>query len=220
MSFIFPLLMFLILAACIGVLYPEGLWSNAVRLVNVTTAALLAMNFFEPLANLIEGFGEWFASATYFWDFLSLWIVFGVSMIVMRLATEAISRVRVKFLKVVDRAGSVFFAACVGGVLLSFVMATLHTAPLAQKFLFEGFDPSRRMLLVGPDWQWLGFMQHVSKGAFARSEPVVFDADKQFVNKYSSRRGTLEKYVEEKKAFRVASSDAAQSAPKRYATQP
>jgi len=218
MSFIFPFLMFLILAACIGVLYPEGLWSNAVRLVNVVTAALVAMNFFEPLANFIEGWGEWFASATYFWDFLSLWIVFAVSMIVMRLATDSISRVKVRFLKVVDRAGSAFFAACVGGVLLSFVMTTLHTAPLAANFLFGGFDPSRRMLLVGPDRQWLGFVQHASKGAFARSEPVVFDADNQFMARYNNRRGTLEKYVAEKKAFRVASGDAAEFAPKRFAS--
>jgi len=208
MSFIFPLLLLLILAACVGVLYPEGLWSNAVRLVNVVTAALLAMNFFEPVARLIEGFGEWFASATYFWDFLSLWLVFGVSMIVMRLATDMISRVKVRFLKVVDRAGSAFLAACIGWIMVCFVLTTLHTAPLAAKFLWGGFDPSRRMLLVGPDRQWLGFVQHVSKGAFAKSEPLVFDADNQFMARYNNRRGALEKNVEEKKAFRVAAGDA------------
>lgn len=208
MSFLFPLLMLVILAACIGVLYPEGLWSNAVRLVNVVTAGLVAMNFFEPLARLIEGWGEWFASATYFWDFLSLWILFAVTMIVMRLATDMISRVKVKFLKVVDRAGGAFFAACVGWVMVCFVMATLHTAPLAANFLFGGFDPSRRMLLVGPDRMWLGFVQHVSKGSLARSEPSVFDADNQFMSKYNNRRGALEKQAAEKKAFRAAAGEA------------
>ncbi len=208
MSAILPLLMIVILAACIGVLYPEGLWSNAIRLVNVVTAALVAMNFFEPLARWIEGRGEWFAAATYFWDFISLWVLFGVSMIVMRVATDSISRVRVRFLKVVDRVGSGFFATCVGWVMVCFVMATLHTAPLAANFLFGGFDPSRRMLLVGPDRQWLGFVQHVSKGPFARSEKVVFDENNQFMIKYNNRRGGLEKQVEEKKAFRAASGDA------------
>lgn len=208
MSFLLPLLMLVILAACIGVLYPEGLWSNAVRLVNVVTAGLVATNFFEPLARLIEGWGEWFASATYFWDFLSLWILFAVTMIVMRLATDMISRVKVKFLKVVDRAGGALFAACVGWVMVCFVMATLHTAPLAQNFLFGGFDPSRRMLLVGPDRMWLGFVQHVSKGSLARSEPAVFDPDNQFMNKYNDRRGALEKQVTEKMSFRAAAGDA------------
>lgn len=208
MSFLLPLLMLVILAACIGVLYPEGLWSNAVRLVNVVTAGLVATNFFEPLARLIEGWGEWFASATYFWDFLSLWILFAVTMIVMRVATDMISRVKVKFLKVVDRAGGALFAACVGWVMVCFVMATLHTAPLAQNFLFGGFDPSRRMLLVGPDRMWLGFVQHVSKGSLARSEPAVFDPDNQFMNKYSNRRGALEKQVTEKMSFRAAAGDA------------
>lgn len=208
MSFLLPFLMLVILAACIGVLYPEGLWSNAVRLVNVVTAGLVATNFFEPLARLIEGWGEWFASATYFWDFLSLWILFAVTMIVMRLATDMISRVKVKFLKVVDRAGGALFAACVGWVMVCFVMATLHTAPLAQNFLFGGFDPSRRMLLVGPDRMWLGFVQHVSKGSLARSEPAVFDPDNQFMNKYNDRRGALEKQVTEKMSFRAAAGDA------------
>lgn len=200
--------MLVILAACIGVLYPEGLWSNVIRLVNVVTAGLIAMNFFEPLARWIETWGEWFASATYFWDFISLWILFGVSMIVMRLATDSISRVKVRFLKVVDRAGSAFFATLVGWVMVCFVMATLHTAPLAARFLFGGFDPSRRMLVLGPDRQWLGFVQGASKGPFARGEKVVFDEDSQFMAKYNNRRGSLEKQLEDKKAFRAGSGDA------------
>ncbi len=210
MSLIPPLLMIVILAACIGVLYPEGLWSNAIRLVNVTTAGLIAMNFWEPLAKWLEGLNEWFASITYFLDFLALWVLFVVSMILMRIGTDMISRVKVRFLKVADRAGSAFFAFCVGWVMVCFVMATLHTAPLAPNFLFGGFDPSRRMLMgLGPDRQWLGFVQHVSKGPFARSEPAVFDADNQFMAKYNNRRGALEKYrTEDKKALRVSAGDA------------
>lgn len=208
MSVILPLLMLVIFAACVGVLYPEGLWSNAIRLVNVVTAGLVAMNYFEPLARWIETWGDWFASATYFWDFISLWALFGVSMIVMRVATDSISRVKVRFLKVVDRTGSALFAALVGWVMVCFVMATLHTAPLAARFLFGGFDPSRRMLVVGPDRQWLGFVQHASKGPFARSEKRVFDQNNQFMVTYNNRRGSLEKHVEEKKSFRVGEGEA------------
>jgi hypothetical protein len=200
--------MLVILAACIGVLYPEGLWSNAVRLVNVVTSGLVAMNFFEPLARWIETWGEFFESATYFWDFISLWVLFGMSMILMRVGTDWISRVKVRFLKAADRAGSAVFATLIGWVMVCFVMATLHTAPLAPNFLFGGFDPSRRMLLVGPDRQWLGFVQHASKGPFARSEKVVFDENNQFMIKYNNRRGSLEKMRTEKASLRAGAGDA------------
>jgi hypothetical protein len=209
MSIILPLLMIVILAACIGVLYPEGLWSNAIRLVNVVASGLIAMNFFEPLARWLEGLSEWFGSITYFLDFLSLWILFGVSMILMRVGTDLVSRVKVRFLKAADRAGSAVLAACVGWVMVCFVMTTLHTAPLAPNFLWGGFDPSRRMVMgLAPDRQWLSFVQHVSKGPFARSEPLAFDADNQFMIKYNNRRGALETQRTEKKAFRAGAGDA------------
>jgi hypothetical protein len=64
------------------------------------------------------------------------------------------------------------------------------------------------MLVLGPDRQWLGFVQHASKGPFARGEKVVFDENNQFMVKYNNRRGSLETHLEEKKAFRVSSGDA------------
>ena len=45
------LLCLLILGVCVGFLFRDGLWSNAIRLVNVVFAGLLAMNFYEWLAN-------------------------------------------------------------------------------------------------------------------------------------------------------------------------
>ena len=50
MTSILPLLMFVILFAIVAACFGEGMWSNAVRLVNVVTAGLLATNFFEPVA--------------------------------------------------------------------------------------------------------------------------------------------------------------------------
>ena len=209
MSAILPLLMILILAACIGVLFPEGLWSNAIRLVNVVTAALVAMNFWEPMARWLEGLNDFFASITYFLDFLCLWALFAVTVLVMRIATGMVSHVKVRFLKVVDRSGSALFAFCVGWVMVCFTMTTLHTAPLSPKFLWGGFDPSQKMVFgLGPDRQWLGFVQYASKGPLARSEPVVFDPDNKFMETYNNRRGALDKYVEEKKTRRVGAGEA------------
>ena len=54
-AFLLPVLMFVILVACVASLYTEGMWGNAIRLVNVVFAALLAVNFWEPLARFAEG---------------------------------------------------------------------------------------------------------------------------------------------------------------------
>ena len=70
MSFLLTLLMLVILFAAVATLYTEGMWSNAVRLINVVMAALLATNYFEPLADWLEGQGDWFRSCTHYWDFL------------------------------------------------------------------------------------------------------------------------------------------------------
>ena len=47
MTFIFPGLLFVIFLFCVAFLYTDGMWGNAVQLINVVTAALLAVNFWE-----------------------------------------------------------------------------------------------------------------------------------------------------------------------------
>ena len=83
-------------------------------------------------------------------------------------------------------------------------MMTLHTAPLARRFLFEGFNPSERMVLgTAPDRQWLGFVQNLSFGSLCRwsseedwdAEKYVFDPHDEFIRKYATRRANLEENI-------------------------
>ena len=67
------IILFAIFVCCIATLWTEGMWGNAIRLINVVTAALLATNYFEPLANWLQGFSTKFSTFTYLWDFLALW---------------------------------------------------------------------------------------------------------------------------------------------------
>lgn len=207
MSSILTLLMILIMFACVAMLYTDGMWSNAVSLINVVTAALLATSFFEPLAQRLE---QWDASFTYVWDFLALWGLFALFLVILRTATDKISHVQVKFMKIVDQIGSGLFAAWIGWVMICFTMMTLHTAPLARNFLFDGFKPESRMVLgFAPDRQWLGFVQKESLGAFCRSatpaegEKYVFDPNGEFMPKYATRRAMLEKQIATKDSLRV-----------------
>ncbi len=216
MAVLFSIVMLLIFAACVGFAFTEGLWSNAVRFVNVVTAALLAMSFFEPVAKLLDE--QVNDSYTYFWDFLALWVLFVVFMLIFRLLTNSISRVKVRFMGIVDRIGGGAFAVLTGWVVLAFTMTTLHTAPLAEKFWDGAFDYNTTMLLVGPDRQWLSLFTCLSEGSFSRglaeeeyaqygatpAEPLtVFDRHLTFMPRYAERRAAVEKLADSG-SFRTA----------------
>jgi len=209
MGSIFTLLLLVILFACVAMLFAEGMWSNAIRLINVVTAALLAVNFFEPVARWLDGMEP---SYTYIWDFLALWGLFAVFMSVLRAATDQVSKVKVKFLGLADRIGSVVLALWIGWVMVCFTMMTLHTAPLGRNFLFDGFQAEQRMFFgLAPDRQWLGFVQKQSMGAFAQSatpeewqrEKFVFDPQADFMPKYTARRAAVQKNIATKDSIRT-----------------
>lgn len=203
------LLLLLIFFSCVAALYTEGLWSNAIRLINVVTAALLATNFWEPVAAWLDGFNITF---TYVWDFVALWGLFGLFTMVFRAATDYLSQVKVPVLKIADRIGSVVLACWIGWVMVCFATFTLHTAPLARNFMGGTFQPEQRMFLgQAPDRQWLGFVQRVSLGAFCRSateqqwekEETVFDPRGEFLPKYATRRAQLESHVAKSNTIRI-----------------
>jgi hypothetical protein len=212
MSAILTILMLVILLACVATTYAEGTWSNAVRLINVVTAAILAINFFEPVARWLDSM---MPSFTFLWDFIAIWGLFGLFTTIFRELTDRISRVQVKFLKVADRIGSSILALWIGWVMVCFTITTLHTAPLARTFLFDNFQPEESMILGrAPDRQLLGFVQKLSLGAYARSatpaelqkgtygkstdpnDPeaklCVFDRYGGLLPKYATRRAILE----------------------------
>ncbi|MBI2823879.1 MAG: CvpA family protein [Planctomycetia bacterium] len=187
----------LLLLAVLAAIANEGLWSNAIALVNIVTAALVATNFFEPMS-------AWWRTrwpgGVHVWDFLALWLLFAVVYSIMKAATDFLSKTRVRFPLALDRAGGYFFAAWVGWVLVCFTAMTFHTAPLARDFLFGGFKPENDLLFgLDPDRQWLGFMQRESLSALGRSAPAddpekhVFDPKGEFMIKYAARRAVMEK---------------------------
>ena len=180
-------ILIVIFMACVGFLYTEGMWGNALRLINVVTAALLATSLWEPLAGILEGSIS--KPFSYFWDFIALWVLFIFFLLIFRLATKFASKVDVKFLGLANRIGGGVFAVWIGWVMVCFTLMTLHTAPLKERFLFGGFKPEERMFLgLAPDQLWLGYMERMSKGPFCRSTPRAFDSDHEFIPKYAARR--------------------------------
>lgn len=202
-------LLLIVFLACVGFGYRNGMWSNAIRLVNVITAALVATNFFEPTADWLQGF---FGSYQYFVDIVCLWGLFVITLGGLSLATDAASRVRVRFATIVDRAGTVLISAWVGWVMVGFTLFTLHTAPLPREFLGGSFRAEQPMFFgMAPDRQWLAFVHKLSRGPLCRSattdqwrrEATVFDPSGEFMIKYASRRAALEQHAEKTGSVRT-----------------
>ncbi len=199
MGALLPVLLLLIVVFVIAFTYRDGLWNNTLRVVNIIFAILVAINFWEPLAGFLENM---YVGATYFWDFLALWALFYLSFVLLTLATVAISRVKLRFKMVMDRAGAIAAAVLAGWLLMSFAVVTLHTAPLAERFFYGGFDPDSRLVFgTAPDRVLLTLCKYLSRGPLARStgegQVNEFDPNSEFIRKYASRRRAYEEHLKQ-----------------------
>jgi hypothetical protein len=198
MMFLFLFLLFIIVAAA---LWFQGLWSNAVTLINLIVAMLLATNFWEPICTLIEGFGA--ASFTYLLDFVVLWFLFVFFFMFLRLISDLLSRTRVKFEMPVEMTGRSLLAIWNAWLVVCFTVFSLQMAPLNSETPMGAWATPNQstFLFVSPDRLWLRFMQSRSRGALARgnfsgqSHPddvqanvEAFDSKSEFPLKYRDRR--------------------------------
>jgi hypothetical protein len=191
------IVLIVIFAVCVAFVFNEGLWGAGVLFCDVLMAAVLATNLFEPVANRLESMMPGY---TYFCDFMAVWLCFIVSLVVFRLATDLLSRHRVRFKKVVDTTGGVIFAVGVGWIMMQFVLFTMHLAPLGRNFMGFQEKPETRMFFgMGPDRDWLAFMHQLSSGgALSRTAPPddpnahVFDPHGDFILRYGQRRKDFE----------------------------
>lgn len=168
------LLLILIFAGVTWAVAGEGPWGACLVLVSVLLSGLLAMNLFEPAAEMLQG-----VLGSYEWqhrlDIIAFLGLFSVGVWGLREATERIMPTTV------DVAGLVYelrwvFGAVTGYAMVAILLTALHVAPLSREFI--GFKPERNNLFdaVAPDRQWLGFTQYVSERVFrSGSTGPIFD---------------------------------------------
>jgi hypothetical protein len=142
----------------------EGLWGAALMFFNVLFGGLIAFNFYEPLARLIDSTGiPWGFS-----DTLSLLGLFCVSVGLLRMATETLAPAMVRFPMPIYHAGRLFFALATTLVTMSILILAFHTAPVHKK-AFGAMDYKYKPPFgMGLDHQWLGFFQYTTGDIFAR----------------------------------------------------
>lgn len=92
----------LVLLAIVGFRKSEGMWGNIISTINVTFAILVAVNYWEPLANFLAN--QW-VGALYVVDYFSIWLIFIITLAALEEISMRLSRVKVKFPEQVEMIG-------------------------------------------------------------------------------------------------------------------
>lgn len=147
-----------------------GLWSNLITLVNLILAGLIATSFYE---NANYELLARMRSFYYVLPFVTLWLLFGLSFMILRGLTDFLSSMRLKFDPITELVGRSLLSLMVALVLISFVSFTLQYAPLRQS-LFS--DSPIAGAPLGPDKLWLGFVRGCSNGSlsYTAEETSIF----------------------------------------------
>ncbi len=130
---------------------------------NVLFAAMIAFNFYEPLARLLDSTGiNWGFS-----DTLCLLGLFCIALVVLRMITETIAPVMVRFPMAVFHAGRLVFGLAGAGVTMAVVILAFHCAPVHKKIFSVINHETKPPFGLGLDHMWLGFFQYETGAVFS-----------------------------------------------------
>jgi hypothetical protein len=198
------LVLFLILALVAAACWFQGLWSNAIIIVNMTFAGLIATNFYEPLSDLFESFDR---SFVYLVDLVSFWLIFAISYGILRLITDKLSKTKIEFAMPVEMAGRTILSIWAGWLFVCLTAFSIQFSPVGAEPMGSLSDPdSKSFLFLSPEKQWISFANWRSRGALSRGifndalisdddrtwKAQVFDSKGQFLNRHHQRRKNLQ----------------------------
>lgn len=189
-----------VLFASWAMMVREGLWSNLISLLCIVFSGLLAFGFYSPLVVRLDEMTG--GQNTYWLDFVVIWALFIVTMIVLKVVTRLASGTRLRFKNPIDPVGGPLVGLLAAWLLVAFVTATLHTSPMpADAFggnlLLTDEEKDTESLsgwaLTRPDVAWLKFVETASApSAFGSSGTSKFNAF-SFVKIYEDHRTKFSK---------------------------
>lgn len=169
----FTLLILLVFIAVIASTWWFGIWNNLLTLINLLLAGLIASGFYENIVDqLNQNVPDW-KNVT---SFISVWLTFVVSFIVLRSLTDMISSKRLKFERTTEIIGQSVLSVWIACVFVAFTCFTLHLSPVPPTVFQE--DPGSSTLGIGPDRFWLAFVQSRSRGALSTPQEANFLSSK------------------------------------------
>jgi hypothetical protein len=207
MTILVASLLFIVVAAAT---WWFGLWSNLITLVNLLLSGLIASSVYQNVADQINEFQPSFALLV---DFISVWLVFILSFMVLRSITDTLSGYRMVFHPLVEMSGRTILSLWIAGVFVCFTFFTLQLAPLDRDFFGDKSADPREVPGTLFDRSWLAFIHSRSRGALSSSQKEnllfpeykirlhpddegldarVFDPRALFLNGAKFRRRTIE----------------------------
>jgi hypothetical protein len=172
----------------------EGLFTACTMAVNVFLAGLIAFNFWEPLAALLDPMlaGSFLHG---YEDAFCLVLLFSIVLGLLRTATNNLARSRVQFEGWLQSGGGLLCGLLMGYLVSGFLICTLQTLPWHENFMFfdAKYETGPEHLLrhvLPPDRAWLALMHRAGAYAFSsREDPRQRDSAS-----YYDRYGTFDKY--------------------------
>ncbi len=196
-----------IMAVCAYAYWREGLLTAFTMFVNVFLAGLVAFNFFEPVADVLDPMVRGTFLSGYE-DVLALMGLFCPTLALLRYLTNRLAGNDLEYPPALWRGGGVLFGLAAGYLVAGFLACVLQTIPWHENFL--GFDPqynpqgqAKAIRTVLPaDRVWLGLMHRAGAYAFANNEEkpgpdssgslydryVTFDRNASFELRYARMR--------------------------------
>lgn len=126
-------LLFFIFFAGVAMTVNEGTWTNAVNFMLIVLSGLAAVAFGYPLGAFAQEKFQKPAEFTWYFYFAGVWLVFFVTIMVVRLASERLSKVRMKFVPPLEMVAGPLMGLLVATMFTSFFAWTLLKMPIAAR---------------------------------------------------------------------------------------
>ncbi len=183
-----------IMLACVYAFWRQGVLPAFAMAVNILLAGLIAFNFFEWLAEQLDGMlADSFLHR--YEDSFCLVALFCLTLAFLRWASNELIHAVLDYHPAVQQGGAVLFGLMAGYLVAGFMLCVAQALPMDEHFMnFEArIDPESRgaklRRVMPPDRVWLALMHRASKETFVwGEESVPFDADGSFELRYRERR--------------------------------
>ena len=189
----------IVLFAGLAMTVREGVWNNALTLINVIISGLVAFGFYSPLVVYLDEMSG--GQHTYWLDFAIIWALYAATMVVLRSLEAAASKTRLRFKHPIDNVGGPILGFFAAWVLAAFTLASLHTAPMPKNGfggkLVASNDVDSASLLTSPDAAWIRFFVTMTgKTSFGFTDTNKSDWQKRaaaaWVQEYATHRAEFD----------------------------
>jgi Colicin V production protein len=172
----------------------EGLFTACTMAINVFLAGLVAFNFWEPLASILDPM----LAGTFlhgYEDAFCLVPLFSLTLGFLRALTNNLAGSRVEFQGWLQSGGGILFGLITGYLVSGFLVCVLQTLPWHENFMFfePKYETGREHLfrhVLPPDRVWLGLMHRAGAYAFSNHEDPKQAASPLYYDRYV----TFDKY--------------------------